>query len=71
MLIKLRNKRDVDALMKRRTTLKDVGFPGIYLTKDLTPDEREEQKRLRNELSIKGKDKHVIFRGRVVPKGNF
>ena len=55
-------------LMKRRTQLKDVGFPNVYLTKDLSPEEREAQKKLRQELEEKGKETHKIFRGKVLPR---
>ena len=41
MLVKLKHKEVVDELIKRRTQLKDVGFPNVYLTKDMSPDERE------------------------------
>ena len=68
MLIKLKNKEHVNMLMKRRTQLKDVGFPNVYLTKDLSPEEREAQKKLRQELEEKGKETHKIFRGKVLPR---
>lgn len=66
MMIKLRNKDVVNSLIKRRTQLKEAGFPNVYLTKDLSPEERMKQRELREELSRKGKDTHVIFRGKVV-----
>ena len=68
ILIKLKEKEHVDMLMKRRTKLKDVGFPNVYITRDLPPEEREEQRRLREELKEKGKETHRIFRGKVVPR---
>ena len=66
LLIKVRNKEQVDALMKKRTQLRGKGFPNVYLTRDLTPEEREVQKKLRLELEEKGRDTHMIFRGRVI-----
>ena len=68
MLIKVKDKQHVNMLMKRRTQLKDVGFPDVYLTKDLTPEEREVQRKLRQEWEAKGKQTHKIFRGKVVPR---
>ena len=73
LLVKLKNKSMVNNLIKRRTQLKDVGFPNIYLTRDLSPEEREKQRGLREELESKGRDTtgrrtHVIFRGKVIPR---
>ena len=68
MLLRLKNKDHVEELLKRRVKLKDVGFPNKYLTKDLTHEEREAQKKLREEWATKRKRTHVIFRGRVVPR---
>ena len=68
MLIKLKEKGHVDMLIRRRIHLKEVGFPNVYLTRDLPPEEREVQKKLREELKNKGKETHKIFRGKVVPR---
>lgn len=68
MLVKLRDKRDVEKLFRKRFELKDAGFPNTYITKDLEPEEREKQKKLREEWIAKGKDSHRIFRGQVVPR---
>ena len=68
MLVGLKKKEDVDMLIKERWNLSKVGFSNIYITRDLTPEQREEQKKLREELASKGKDTHRIFRGRVVPR---
>ena len=68
MMAKLKYKEDVDLLIKHRTLLKEVGYPNVYLTKDLSPEERAIEKTLRDELIKKGKDNHVIFRGKVVPR---
>ncbi|KAF0306583.1 hypothetical protein FJT64_021941 [Amphibalanus amphitrite] len=68
MLLKLREKEHVNELIRKRTLLRDVGFPNVYLTRDLSPEEREQEKALREELEKKGRTTHVIFRGRVVPR---
>ena len=72
MMIKLKDRETVDKLMARRTWLHKVGFANIYLTRDLPMEERLEQKKqreeLREELKRKGRETHVIFRGRVVPR---
>ena len=68
MMIKLKDKDHVGQLIKRRTQLKEAGYPNVYLTKDLSPEERAAQKSIREELRIKGKDTHRIFRGKVVPR---
>ena len=68
MLIKLRNKDNVDKLIRERTRLRDVGFPNIYLTRDLSVEERLEQRKLRDELNKKGKDAYKIFQGKFVPR---
>ena len=68
LLLKLKEKEHVNELMKRRTKLREVGFSNVYLTKNLSPEEREEERALREELEKKGKATHVIFRGKVVPR---
>ena len=68
MMVKLREKEAVDMLIKNRMKLKERGFPNVYITHDLPPEEREAQKKLRQEWVMKGKETHVIFRGKVVPR---
>ena len=68
MLVKLKSKSTVDEIIKRRTNLKDVGFPNVYVTRDMSPEERDVQRKLREELNAKGRDTHVIFRGKVIPR---
>ena len=68
LLVKLESKEQVGELFKERFSLKDKGFPNIYITKDLPLEEREKQRKLRAELKLKGKDTHKIVRGKVVPK---
>ena len=45
MMVRLKAEEHVDVLFKKRLKLKDVGFPSKYFTKDLAPEEREEQKK--------------------------
>ena len=66
MLLKLNSSDHVDLLYRRRFNLKSKGYTNIYITRDLPPQEREAQRKLREELQQKGKDTHIIFRGRVV-----
>ena len=66
ILVKLKNKDHVEMLMKRRLNLKERGYPNVYITKDLPPEEREVQKKLRKELAEKGKETHRIFQGKVI-----
>ena len=68
MMINLKDGGQVNELIKRRTQLKEVGYQNVYLTRDLSPDERVAQRKLREELRQKGKETHIIFRGRVVPR---
>ena len=68
MLIKLNNKDCIQELMRRRTRLREAGFQNIYITRDLSPEERKKERELRAELERRGKDTHVIFRGEVVPR---
>ena len=68
MLVRLKKKEDVEVLMRKRWDLPKVGFNNIYLTRDLPPEERELQRKLREELKEKGKETHRIFRGKVIPR---
>ena len=68
MLVGLKRKEDVEVLMKERWSLSKVGFSNIYITRDLSPEQREQQRKLREELASKGKDTHKIFRGKVIPR---
>ncbi|KAF0314405.1 Transmembrane protein 70, mitochondrial [Amphibalanus amphitrite] len=60
MLIRVKEKEHVDILIKRRTQLRDKGFPNIYITRDLTPEERESQRKQRAELEA---ELQVVYRG--------
>ena len=68
LMVKLSKKEDVEELLRNRWSLSKVGFPNIYLTRDLMPEEREAQRRLREELRQKGKEHYRIFRGKIVPR---
>lgn len=68
LLVKFQTKEDADMLYKSRFNLKDKGYPNTYITRDLSLEERERQKKLRQELVQKGKDSHKISGGKVVPK---
>ena len=68
LMVKLSKKEDVEELLRNRWSLSKVGFPNIYLTRDLMPEEREAQRKLREELRQKGKEHYRIFRGKIVPR---
>ena len=68
MMIKLKDREKVNQLIKRRTLLKEAGYSNVYLTKDVSPEERAAQKKLHEELRFKGKETHRIFWGKVVPR---
>ena len=68
LLVRLEKKEHADLLLKMRFSLREAGFVNIYIDEDLPREEREKERLLRQELKEKGKDTHVIFRGRVVPR---
>lgn len=68
LMVKLAKQEDVELLLKKRFGLKDEGYPNIYINKDLSEEEREQQWKLRMELKKKGRDNYKIFRGQVVPR---
>ena len=69
LLVRLKKSAQLESLYRKRFKLTDVGFKNRYITRDLTPEERNRQKELREELKEKGKDTHKIFRNKVVPRG--
>ena len=69
LMVKMAKQEDAEALLKNRFRLKEVGYPNVYVNKDLSEEEREKQWRLRMELKKRGRDTHRIFRGQVVPRG--
>ena len=47
---------------------KKSSAPAVYIRPDLTKTQQELDKKLRDELKIKGKDSFKIFRGKIVPR---
>lgn len=68
LLVKLETAEDAESLLMKRFGLRDAGYPNVYITRDLSKEEREKQWKLREELKKKGRDTHKIFRGRVIPR---
>ena len=68
LLVRLKNPTQLDTLYRRRFKLSEVGHKNRYITRDLTPEERNRQRELRGELRAKGKETHRIFRNKVVPR---
>ena len=60
--------KHVDYLIRYRTYMKEVGFNNIYLSRDIPPEKREEERKLREELERAGKQTHKIFRGQIIPR---
>lgn len=70
LLVTLDGTDQVDLMYHKRFGLKEAGFANTYITKDLPPAEREEQRRLREELASRGKEHYCIFRGAVIPRAD-
>lgn len=68
IMVKLEKAEEVEMLLRKRFQLREHGYPNIFLSKDLSKEEREKQWKLREELKQKGKETHKIFQGRVVPR---
>ena len=68
LLVRFEKKEHVDLILRKRFGMRKAGFPNMYINKDLTREEREKEWKLRQELKEKGKESHMIFRGRVVPR---
>lgn len=68
ILVRLGTRQQADLLYNRRFNLKSRGFENTYITRDLPPKEREEQRKLREEWKEKGRESHVIYRGKVVER---
>ena len=66
LLVTLQSTDQVEQVYQKRFGLKEAGLTNIYVTKDLPPVEREAQRKLRQELAAKGRDKYCIFRGSVI-----
>ena len=67
MLVRLRRKEDVDDLIKSRYDLRYVGFSNVYLTRDMTPEEREAHRKMREEKGEKSQRANSS-QGNVVPR---
>ena len=70
LMVKLGKEAEAEFLLRKRFELREAGYPNVYISKDMSRDEREKQRKLREELAKVGRDKHKIFRGRVVPRGD-
>ena len=46
LLVKFEKEEDAEALFTKRFGLSEAGFPNVYITKDLSKEERERQWRL-------------------------
>ena len=68
LLVRFEKKKDADLVMKNRFGLRHAGYPNTYINRDLSKEEREKEWLLRQELKKKGRETHMIFRGRVVPR---
>lgn len=68
ILVKLKSIELADSIFRRRMALKDAGFPNKYITRDKSPAERLQLRRLRAQLLDKGTATHMIFRNKVVPR---
>ena len=70
LLVRLKSKEHVNMLLKKRKMLRQnaPGLGPVFLTADLTPDERKREHELKQELEEKGKETHRVFRGKVVRK---
>ena len=70
LLIRLKSKENVDLIMKYRKLLRQnaPSLGPVFITRDLTKEEREKEWQLRKELEEKGKETHRVFRGKVIRK---
>ena len=66
LLVRFEKKEHADLVLQKRFGLREAGFPNTYINRDLPREEREKERQLRQELREKGRDTHMIFRGRVV-----
>ena len=72
LLVRLRDEKSRGEIMKGASRLRhSIRFPKVYITKDMTESERENDKKLRNELREKrgrGGASFVIRKGRVMER---
>ena len=68
LLVRFQKKEHAELVLSNQFGLREAGFKNMYINKDLTKEQRENERKLREELKEKGRDTHMIFRGRVVPR---
>ena len=70
LLVRLKNKEHVDLMIKNRWLVRQnaPSLGPVFISRDLTKEEREKEGQLRRELEERGKETHRIFRGKVVRK---
>ena len=68
LLVRFEKKEHADLVLSNRFGMREAGFKNMYINKDLSKEQREQEWKLRAELKEKGKDTHMIFRGRVIPR---
>ena len=68
LLVRLKNREHVDIMLKKRKLLRTNApeLGPVFLTPDLTLEERKRAQELKQELEKKGKETHRVFRGKVV-----
>lgn len=71
ILVKLKTEEKAEQLYNRRYNLRQHSdFDNVFISRDLCPEERRQQRQLREELKEKGTERYKIFRGRVVARRN-
>ena len=71
ILVKLKTEEKAEQLYNRRYNLRQHSdFDNVFISQDLCPEERRQQRQLREELKEKGTERYKIFRGRVVARRN-
>ena len=68
LLARFQKKEHAELVLSNRFGLREAGFKNMYINKDLSKEQCEIERKLREELKEKGRDTHMIFRGRVVPR---
>ena len=68
LLVRFEKKEHAELVLNNRFGMREAGFKNMYINKDLSKEQRENERKLRKELKEKGRDTHMIFRGRVVPR---
>ena len=69
LLVRLKTEEEAERLYNRRYNLRQYSdFDNVFISRDLCPEQRREQRKFREELKEKGTDGYKIFRGRVVAR---